>query len=332
MSNPDDLRSKGSDSASEQALRSLFARAEPRPAPPEADTEEIRRAVYAEWDAVTGRRVFVRRAAGTVAAAAVLVAVVLLALTGTGPFVTVATVERVQGNVALDGSDVPLRVGAQVPQNARIATHSGQIALRLADGGSLRLAPQSELTLLAAAEVDLRSGALYFDSDGSTGSANLEVRTAFGTLRDIGTQFSARLSPGRLQLGVRDGRVALARGGGDIAANAGERVTVPQGAGAVSRDRIATYGEEWAWAERLAPPFDIDGRRVIDFLTWVARETGRTLVFADAGASQVANEHVLTGSIDLEPLPKLAAVMTLTDLASAVDGERIVVSTKKGTQ
>jgi hypothetical protein len=329
MSKHDDPHSKGADSASERALRSLFARAEPRPAPPEADAEEIRRAVYAEWDAVTGRRVFVRRAAGAVAAAAVLVSVVLVVLdTGTAPTASVASVERVQGNVGLEGSDEPLRVGAPVPQNARLATHAGQISLRLADGSSLRLAPQTELTLLAAVKVNLHSGALYFDSDGHVGSATLEVRTAFGTLRDIGTQFSARLSPGRLQFGVRDGRVALARGNDDIAADAGERVTVPQGAGGVRREPIASYGEEWAWAERLAPPFDIDGRRVVDFLTWVARETGRELVFADPTAERIANEDVLTGSIDLEPLPKLAAVMTLTDLQSVVEGERIVVSTK----
>jgi ferric-dicitrate binding protein FerR (iron transport regulator) len=329
MSRHDDSRSKGSGSDPEQALQNLFAHAEPRPAPPEADAEEIRRAVYAEWDAVTGRRVFNRRAAGAVAAAAVIASVALLVLdTGTGPTATVATVERVQGNVALEGSDVPLQVGAGVPQNALLTTRSGQIALRLADGGSLRLASQTELTLLAAAAVDLRAGALYFDSDGSVGPSRLEVRTAFGTLRDVGTQFSARLSPGRLQFGVRDGRVALARDDESVAADAGERVTVPQGAGGVRREPIASFGDEWAWAERLAPPFEIDGRPLMEFLAWVAHETGRALVFADPAAEQLARETVLSGSIDLEPLPKLAAVLTLTDLDYSVDGERIVISAK----
>ena len=40
----------------ERTLKELFAHAEPRPMPPAADTEEIRRAVLAEWEAVTGPR------------------------------------------------------------------------------------------------------------------------------------------------------------------------------------------------------------------------------------------------------------------------------------
>ena len=57
-------RSQGStpDAEAERALKQLFAHAKPRPLPPEADAEDVRRAVYAEWDAATGRRVFRRRA------------------------------------------------------------------------------------------------------------------------------------------------------------------------------------------------------------------------------------------------------------------------------
>jgi len=58
----------------EGVLTELFAHAKPRPQPPAADTEEIRRAVFAEWDAVTGRRVW-RKRAGFAAAASVLLAV-----------------------------------------------------------------------------------------------------------------------------------------------------------------------------------------------------------------------------------------------------------------
>ena len=316
------------DNGSERTLRELFAHAAPRPAPPEADAEEIRRAVYAEWDAVTGRRVFWRRAGSAVAAAAVVGAVALFVLdTGKGPLPMVATVERVQGNVEVDG--VPLRIGAALEQDARLATHSGRVSLRLVDGGSLRLAAQTELTLLAGTEAKLDAGKLYFDSNGSAATSKFAVRTGFGTLRDVGTQFIAELDSTRLDIGVRDGRVALLRGTENVAADAGERVTVPRGSGSVRRQPIDRFGADWAWAEQLAQPFEIDGRQLIDFLDWVARETGRTLVFADANVERAVRETVLSGSMELDPLRKLAAVMALTDFDYTIDGGRIIVRARQ---
>ena len=247
--------------------------------------------------------------------------------TSTGPLPAVATIERIRGNVEVEGVG-QRRVGETIEQGARVRTNSGQVALRLADGGSLRLASQTELTLIAGAEAKLDAGALYFDSDRSSGPSKLVVQTAYGALRDVGTQFVARLESARLEIGVRDGRVELARRTGSVAADAGERLTVPQGAGSVRRDPISSFGESWAWAEQLAPPFEIDGRPLIEFLTWVAHETGRALVFADPAAESIAREAQLKGVIDLEPLQKLAAVMTTTDLAYTLDGKRIVVATK----
>ena len=58
---------------------------------------------------------------------------------------------------------------------------------------------------------------------------------------------------------------------------------------------------------------------------WVERETGRRIVYADATAERAARETVLHGAIDLEPLPKLGAVLTLTDLGYTLDGERIII-------
>jgi ferric-dicitrate binding protein FerR (iron transport regulator) len=324
MSRETDSRDPDSDAA----LRELFARAAPRPAPPTADEAEIRSAIYAEWDAATGRRVLLRRASLGVAAAALVASVVVLVVgTATGPQPAVATVERVQGDVEIAGMSAP-QVGSVVSAEARVATHGGRLALRLADGGSLRLAAQTELTLTASNQAELHTGALYFDSEQDAAGSRFAIRTAFGMLRDMGTQFSAQLHADRLEIGVREGYVALARGTEDVAAAAGERVTVPRAAGGVRREPLPSFGDDWAWAERLAPPFEIDGRHPIEFLQWVAAQTGRSLVFSTPAAERIARESVLVGSIDLEPLPKLAAVLTLTDLDYVIDGESIVISEK----
>jgi ferric-dicitrate binding protein FerR (iron transport regulator) len=309
-------------------LRDLFAYVRPRTAPPAADEAEIRRALFAEWDALTGRRRLIRRF-GAAAAAAVLIAgfAALLLRTSTAPAAIVASVERVRGNVEVDGA--ALAIGGRVPSAARLDTHSGQVALRLEGGGSLRLAPQTQLTFVAAGRATLDAGAVYFDSEDGAAAERLEVRTALGTVRDVGTQFVARLAGDRLDVGVRDGRVAIARAADSIDVRAGERVSVTNGANAPRREAVASFGADWDWAERLAPPFAIDGRPLIDFLRWVEAQTGRTLEFADPASEQAARDTVLSGSVDLEPLPKLAAVIATTDLDYSLDGERIVIRASK---
>jgi ferric-dicitrate binding protein FerR (iron transport regulator) len=170
---------------------------------------------------------------------------------------------------------------------------------------------------------------VYFDSEDGAAAERLEVRTALGTVRDVGTQFVARLAGDRLDVGVRDGRVAIARAADSIDVRAGERVSVTNVANAPRREAVASFGADWDWAERLAPPFAIDGRPLIDFLRWVEAQTGRTLEFADPASEQAARDTVLSGSVDLEPLPKLAAVIATTDLDYSLDGERIVIRASK---
>jgi ferric-dicitrate binding protein FerR (iron transport regulator) len=314
---------KPSDQETERAMQSLFAHVRPRDMPPAADEAEIRRALFAEWDAVTGRRAFLGRAVAATAAAAILLATfaALLLRTGSAPAAVVASVERVRGDAQVDGT--ALAIGAAVPTSVRIDTHSGQVALRLANGGSLRLAPQTRVTFAAAGRATLDAGTLYFDSE--NGATPVEVRTPLGVVRDMGTQFVARLAGERLDVAVRDGRVAIERGSGTVDVAAGERVSVTSGAPAPRRERTASFGGDWDWAERLAPPFDIDGRRLIDFLEWEEAQTGRTLQFADPDTEQAVRNAVLTGSVDAEPLPMLAAVLSTTEFEYVLDGDRIVI-------
>lgn len=321
-----DDSAKPSDPEAERAMQSLFAQVQPRDLPPAADEAEIRRALFAEWDAITGRRAFLRRAVAATAAAAILLAMfgALLLRTGSAPAAVVASVERVRGDVQIAGA-APA-IGAEVRSAVRIDTHSGQVALRLANGGSMRLAPQTRVTFAAAGRATLDGGTLYFDSENG---AAVEVRTPLGIVRDMGTQFVARLAGERLEVAVRDGRVAIDRGSGAVDVAAGERVSVTSGAAAPRRERSSSFGGDWDWAERVAPPFEINGRPLIDFLQWVEAQTGRTLEFADPNSERVARDTVLMGSMDLEPMPMLAAVLATTDLGYALDGDRIVIRAGK---
>jgi ferric-dicitrate binding protein FerR (iron transport regulator) len=318
------------ESDNETAWRALFAQAKPRTVPPLEDSDEIRRAVYAVWDSTTRQRVWQRRLAVLAAAASVVAAVVVLALRldTTAPLI-VARVERLQGAVAAGvehGDTAALQADTALAAGATVATATGQVALRLVGGGSLRVGPQSRLTLLGLDSVQLESGVVYFDSEDARAQP-FAIVTTVGTLRDVGTQFMARVEDGALDVRVRDGGVQLARSAAGAArASAGERLIASTGG--VRREQTATFGDDWAWAERLAPPFAIDGRKLGDFLDWVAAQTGRAVVLGDATAERLARETVLAGSIDLEPLPKLIAVLALTDLEYSLDGDRILIRSK----
>jgi ferric-dicitrate binding protein FerR (iron transport regulator) len=310
----------------ERLLEQLFAHAKPRPQPPASDTEEIRRAVLDEWEAVTGRRVWRRRGAFAAAAAAAVIAVSLYVGSGPGPGVApplVAQVEQVQGVVtAANGARLP--AGSGIAAGTELATGDGQISLRLASGGSLRIAPRSRVVLPSGDEAELLAGMLYFDSEEQR-STEFAVTTDLARILDVGTQFLVRLDGEQLDVGVRDGRVTVTRDAVSDAAGAGERLIATRTADDLRRDSIATYGADWEWTERLAPPFPIDGRTLGEFLSWFEAQTGRTVVFADAAAEGTLRAAVLRGSIDLPPLQKLSAVLALNDMTYELEGERVVI-------
>jgi ferric-dicitrate binding protein FerR (iron transport regulator) len=318
MSKPSDKPRGGAD-----PFAQLFAHASPRQAPPAEATQEVRAALFEEWNTLTRKRVVVRRWTAMAAAASVLLiaAAVLLQIRpdATAPAQAIAQVARVQGDVFLlhpDRDPAAQSLGADMAVNAGdiVTTRGGQVALELASGGSLRLAANSRISFESAAAVELLAGAVYFDSYAQgRESEPLSVRTPFGVVRDIGTQFAVRLEDTSLALSVREGRVILNHPDREHSASAGERLIVA-GPGSVAREPITAYGEEWDWVEAIAPGFDMDGRPVMDLLNWAARETGRELRFSDPASRALAAATILHGSLELTPMETLSAALATTDL------------------
>src|SRR5262245_39900664 len=230
----------------ERLLRQLFAHAEPRPQPPASHTEEIRQAVLEEWEAVTGRRIWRKRAAFGAAAAAALVAAFVYVGGGPEPSVPallVAHVEQVQG-VVTTATGARLGTGSGVVAGTRLDSGEGQIGLRLASGGSLRIAPNRRVVLVVGDEAELLAGVLYFDSEAQRAS-EFAVLTDLGRVRDVGTQFLVRLDDERLDVGVREGLVNVTRGTTSDTASAGERLVATQATNDLRRGSMPTVGGDW---------------------------------------------------------------------------------------
>ena len=122
-----------------------------------------------------------------------------------------------------------------------------------------------------------------------------------------------------------EGSVEIDRAGRQLVGAAGEQLDI-DAFGNVARSIIAADGEYWRWAEVLAPAPDIEGRPASVLLDWVARETGKSLHYADLVVKQRAASVRLHGNIrHLAPLDALDVMLATTDLDYVLSEGRIEI-------
>lgn len=338
-----DDRGDGDDARENDAVARLLAATGARPEASEAARARVRAAVEAEWRArspaatrATGpaRLPRVRSfPAGWAVAASAVVALGLVWLVQTrGPAaVQVASIQRVEGEVHLqrgrDDVDLEVVAGQALQTGDRILTGAGgRLVVRSAAGIELRVDQGSRLAWEAPDAVNLGSGAAYVDTDGAGGTASeLVITTPAGEVRHLGTRYQVRVLDTRIEVAVREGAVRIDAGATPVTGRAGELLTVTDGT--VSRATIAATAPEWSWAESLAGNFAIEGRSLQEFLAWVERETGRTVVYRSAAARDSAERTVLRGAVDgLTPDAAIQAVLPTTGLEWRLDEERLTIA------
>lgn len=330
---------------------------------PPADTYgETLEAATAAWRRkVRGRRR--RRRYGLAAAvlALALGAGLVLRNLPPEPLLEVARTDRVIGTAALrtaaSAEWATLRdqtVGLPAGSLLRTGAAS-RLGVLLAGGASLRLAEDTEIVLDSATRIRVLAGKVYLDTEGTSvgdtggdtgGSAEgdapgaagteggvnggkaLQVVTAAGTVRNLGTRFEVFYRQGVYRLRIRDGRVSLARESGSLAGGPGEQLTITPG-GELERARIAADDPEWQWVESVAPAPEVDEQPVSKLLEWVARETGREIRYETPEVREKTATTVLHGSVrHLAPLDALSVMLAATDFAYTLleDGSILIRS------
>jgi ferric-dicitrate binding protein FerR (iron transport regulator) len=293
----------------------------------------VRAAVHAEWRTTVarhGRRRVYLALAASVAMAALAVWV------GRAYFVpsneVVANVSRIIGTAQVRSGRLgswhvvaaPLHTGETLMTGA-----DGRVALQLHDGVSVRLDHDTRVAFVDPGQIDVKSGAVYVDAGTvPTATDHLRVGTPAGVVQHVGTQYEARIVAGGTRIRVREGRVDLLpeNGGTTQTASVGEQLLV-SASGDIQRDSISPSDDAWSWAADTAPPFDINGRPVREFLTWVGRELGREIVYATPAAEAEADRAVLSGSVTgLAPADALAAVLPTTQLRSVERDGKIEIT------
>jgi ferric-dicitrate binding protein FerR (iron transport regulator) len=304
---------------------------------PEGGAERVKAAIRSSWQdevAINARQRRRLWAGGLAAAAALVIAVVLVPRlqrdsAPTGPTAITAAVINGGLEVTPPGSTAsilgPADAGSVIPDGSLVRTRPGQRAsLWLAGGQSLRIDDETVARLDSERSISLDSGAVYISSAGGIESG-VEVRTAFGTATDIGTQFEVRFENDSLDVSVREGLVSLARGSDEYQIADGIRFSVDSG-GAVTTTPVLTYDPAWGWCQSIAPAFEIEGRSALAFLDWVSVETGLSVRFADASVEKLAATTLLHGTITgLKPAESPAAVLPTCGLTAVEESGVLLV-------
>lgn len=300
----------------EELLRQVGARDEPA-----ADMmREVEAAVHAEWQSMLRdrRRKRAFMTVGIAASAVLAIGVSVLGVRYLQPApIAVAQITRIDGHVLVRPESQAAReiaVAHSVATGETIQTDDrSRAALRFGDGLSLRLDHDTIVQIASTDELVLTAGALYIDSQAQNPQA-LTIRTDAGSVRHVGTQYQVRTRADEMEVSVREGRVEIANAAGTSSGVAGERIRVTP-RGEIVRSTVPAHDPSWRWAAHAAPLFDINERTFAAFAEWVARETGRKVVYASGDAQRTANQVTLRGSIaGLDPDTALSAVLSTTQL------------------
>jgi len=307
---------KGDDTSIEELLLQVGARDEP----PAEMMLEVQAAVHAEWQSMLRarrtRRQFI--AVGIAASAVLAVGVAFFGVRYMAPTpVQVAQITRIDGHLLVRPQGQTARelaVAQNVSTGETIQTDDrSRAALQFGAAVSLRLDQGTIVKVASADELVLTAGALYIDSQAQN-PQQLTVRTDAGSVRHVGTQYEVRTHADDMVVSVREGRVMIANAAGTSSGVAGEEIRVTP-RGEIVRGTVAAHDPRWQWAASTAPQFDINDHTLAVFLEWVARETGRKVVYASSAAQSAANGLKLRGSIvGLDPDTALNAVLSTTQL------------------
>lgn len=330
------VHSQGHD---EEGLAALIRQGGAREQPPAGMEAAVRAAVSAEWREVVTARARRRRGTALRWSAAAAAAAAGLSLWLAMPLMSpeaemMASMERVDGLVLVDpggllSRSTPATPGARISPDTGIHAYAGGRAAFTLGASSVRVDENTVVAVLSPQRLQLRKGRVYIDAGGdSAGLAPLVVETSFGDVRHLGTQYETRVTDAGLRVRVREGRVQLDTNGKTLEGAAGEQLTL-MNTGAVERAHVATTGADWAWAEGIAPSYDINDRPLMGFLRWVSRETGRPLIFGSPESERLANEIIMRGSVrGLSPSQALSAVLTTTRLRSSHSGPDLLIDLK----
>lgn len=301
---------------SRDPIERLLELAGPRRAPADDHYSRARQAAHAAWQREV-RRTRRVRAAWKVSVSLAAAAALVLAIVWRQP------VPPAPDTIVGRHNGLPIRVGSVLRTEPTMRT-----SVQLVNGIDIRVDINSEIAFEEVDAIALRAGALFVDSGAAVGpERSIDIRTVLGTVRDIGTRFEVRLTADdALRVRVRDGLVRVTTA---ATSENGERATelLALADGAIRRAATPLSGPDWDWVTLAAPPFDLDGKTLAEFLAWVAREGGWDVRFENGQLAVSASTIVISGSVEgLTPDEALRSVLATCGLSHRINGNVVTIT------
>jgi len=312
----------------DEIFESLFKSVPVRPQAPDEIEIAAFRHFCKDWEALHAHRMRRKRVVYWAIAASIVLALLIQPVVfqlgeKAFPALAVGKVEKHRGDVAVlvDGKRMDLKAGAPpfelFPKQSLLTGHGAGLSIEWEGHKTVRVDQNTRLNLTSGNEIELVTGQIYVDVPPTslpTGpDEKLRITTRFGTISHTGTQFMVSANDEALAVKVREGSVTLESGKQKLVSHQGEQAIV-DASGDVSSSPTSIYGDGWQWVEKLSPGFELEGSTVVDFLTWVRRETGKQVVYESPEVQDSAGSTILHGSIDLEPMQSLDLVLQTTEM------------------
>lgn len=205
-----------------------------------------------------------------------------------------------------------------VPEQTLVAVNEASIS---AGELQLRLAAGTELIWNGHSEVQLKKGQLYVDAEGDS---TLLVRTAYGSVADIGTQFLVALGENELQASVREGTIIVESNGSQHTASPrkNEAAVVVLSENSVHQHFETKSNARWDWVHNT--PTRYESERVAELLTLISHDLGKRIEFANKGVEASVATMRINGELNpAKPRETLEIITRSSNLRYAENEQTI---------
>ncbi len=307
----------------EDKVETLLRGAGKRTPLPEDVQDRLEQSFRSELAATRRKRQITRL--GAIGLVASLFISVLVIFNGPGdlPRMEVASVSRDKGEStwSFEGTSGPLKAGNIIAAGDSIKTEDGAVSLNpTGTDVDVRIAQYSEVVFVDATTIQLHHGSVYVDSQSTAPHYPLQVITNGISVMHIGTQYMITHTSDRIEIAVREGEVIIDHGNEPIhsrGADGNGELTLFTTGEAYQQFSIDIHDERWTWASELSPEIETDNMPIAEFLDWISRETGFSIVYVDVRLSDV--DRIKGSTATSNAMRALDEAMSITPFAAEID-------------
>ncbi len=297
-----------SDTQHEAELAALLTEAGKRPEPALQVQQTAYRALHTEWQQKVRlhRQQRQRRWVSVMSVAAVVTLTLSVGLLWMPQSDSVMRVHLASGDLTVNGVLHTQDRSLELPLNSRLQAHTA-VRLTTAEGADMRLAEGSLLAWQDLHNLHLDAGSVYIDTHERS---DFTIKTAFGSVRDIGTRFLVATDTNAMQVAVREGAAQVHSDFGQYTARAQplEAAVLQVTTTGMTPSTETTAHPRWDWIHAVSAGYE--EQTVPALLHAIGRDLGKPITWANRGVEVTLANATVSGQ--LQDLPPRAALQLVS--------------------